>query len=141
MVFKLNVQPLGLVINSAALRIERLLERIILGIMHPKTLIAINIQPMKLIDETSAFVTCFNAAICALMDAGIPLRSVAVAVQMGLNMEVVFEHTPSGATLLAHEHSGVCSMEELQKELDDAQQKSIFYYQAIQGAVHKYYSQ
>ncbi|KAF9277339.1 ribosomal protein S5 domain 2-type protein [Linnemannia elongata] len=58
--------------------IRETLEPLILSGLHPRTGIQIVIQTMK--DDGSILATAFNATILALLDAGIPLKSILGAV-------------------------------------------------------------
>ncbi|KAG0301465.1 Exosome component 5 [Dissophora globulifera] len=54
--------------------IRETLEPLVLSGLHPRTLVQIVVQTMK--DDGSIASTAFNAAIMALLDAGIPLSSI-----------------------------------------------------------------
>lgn len=97
--------PPTLAQNSAALRLQALLEKVVVCALHPRSLIAVSVQPVRLAAtgaEGDFFAAAFNASIAALMDAGVPLRSVATAAADGAAGVVVFEHTSRGAALLHH---------------------------------------
>lgn len=61
-----------------AYELERLLDKLILSQLHPRSLISIIIQPIKL--GTYPYASIVNACMAALIDAGIPLKSTVVAV-------------------------------------------------------------
>ena len=61
-----------------ALRLKVILEKIILVQMHPRSLIAITVQPIAL--DGPVFAHMLNACVAALIDAAVPLRTTIVAV-------------------------------------------------------------
>lgn len=63
-----------------AFELQQLLETIVLGQLHPKSLITVVVQPISL--DGSAFACMVNATIAALLDAGIPLRTTVVALSV-----------------------------------------------------------
>lgn len=58
-------------------RIEGILHHVVFEMLHPRTLVAITIQPVSI--DGSFVSTAINAAICALLDASIPMKRVAFA--------------------------------------------------------------
>ncbi len=63
--------------TALAERIESILHHVVFEMLHPRTLVAITIQPTIM---DGSFVSCaVNAAICALLDAEIPMKRVAFA--------------------------------------------------------------
>ena len=67
-------------VHEAALgaRLKQILDLVILAQLHPRTLISVVVQPVSL--DGAAFATMLNACVAALIDAGIPMRTSAVAV-------------------------------------------------------------
>jgi len=55
-----------------------MLEQVVLGHLHPRTLIAVAVQPISL--DGPAFTHMLNACIAALIDAAIPLRTTVLGV-------------------------------------------------------------
>lgn len=58
-------------------RIEKMLLQVIFEMLNPRTLVAITIQPLSL--DGSFLTVAVNAAICALLDSGIPMKRVGFA--------------------------------------------------------------
>ncbi len=88
-------------LNALAIRLEEILERVILRSMHPRSLIAIGIQPVRLDPAASPadlFVTSFNAAIAALTDAGVPLLALPLAVSLGEHSYAILDSSAASST-------------------------------------------
>lgn len=58
-------------------RIEVVLRQVIFEMLHPRTLVAITLQPTSV--DGSFTAVAINAAVCALLDSGIPMKRVAYA--------------------------------------------------------------
>jgi ribonuclease PH len=130
--------PPSLVQNSLALRVQSLLEQVIVGILHPRSLITIAVQPIIVTDRP--FSTVFNACVLALIDAGIPLSSMPVAVEED-GLEAVFAFTSESITLLHQSLSGQeFTTDELSKRLSVVQEQAKRIFEAIQGSVQANYS-
>lgn len=89
-------------INCLALRLEQLLKSSIMLEMHPRTQIAIHIEPLlltlpvswehSLSQEYKLLAAAFNAAIIAMVHANIPLRALPVAVLLSEHSLSIWEH-------------------------------------------------
>lgn len=97
----LNTPP-GLAQTFSAGRIRELLERLILTAMHPRSLISVTVQPIKISRPERLFVDAFNASVLALVDARIPMASIPVAVRIEEGVEAVFSHTSKDIILVYH---------------------------------------
>lgn len=138
-----TVEPLGcppsLLHNSLAVRLQSLLELSILGASYPRSLIHVAIQPVRLPpsnEKDLPFVTCFNAAILALMDAAIPMASVPVAVREG-PLEAVYTHRTRGVELLHLSSAGDLSLADLQSRLAYLEGCSKLEFARIQELFHE----
>ncbi len=58
-------------------RLETILHHVVFEMLHPRTLVAITIQPTSI--DGSFVAVAVNAAICALLDAAVPMKRVAFA--------------------------------------------------------------
>ncbi|KAG0209980.1 Exosome component 5 [Mortierella sp. GBA30] len=75
----------GIVDKAREESIRQTLEPLILSTLHPRTLIQIVVQTMK--DDGCILSTAFNATILALLDAGIPLKSILGSVTCMIDSE------------------------------------------------------
>ena len=125
----------GLVQNSLALRIQGLLELAIVKTVYPRSLVGIAIQPLRGADSDLFFSAVFNSSVLALIDAGIPLSSVPVAVR-NLELEAVFSHTSKGALLV---HQAFFGHVDLPTALRQAEEQSIALFTRFQQTIHQVY--
>ncbi|KAG0374692.1 MAG: ribosomal protein S5 domain 2-type protein [Linnemannia gamsii] len=108
--------------------IRETLEPLILSGLHPRTGIQIVVQTMK--DDGSILATAFNATILALLDAGIPLKSILGAVTCIVDNnsnEILLDPTTeelanakSTHTFVFDNKSSITSKEEQQESVDAA---------------------
>lgn len=134
--------PTGLAQNSLALRIQTLLERLVLTTMHPRSLISVAVQPVKIDRPECLFVDSFNASIAALVDGGIPMSSIPVAVRVNAGVEAVFAHSTKPVTLVSHDIllvNGV-DADQLDSLLATAQELSTGIFQVLQKTIYDSYS-
>lgn len=75
---------------SMALKIQEILEKIIILEKYPRTCIKITIQIQN--DDGSMFSIAFNSALLALIDAGIPMKTFPIAIQCALLSESINKH-------------------------------------------------
>lgn len=135
----LNTPP-NLVHNSMAIRIQRVLEKTILGMLHPRSLITIALQPTVLDDIDGSFAVLLNAAVLALLDAGIPLSSIPVAVMEG-HFSAVYSFTSEETSLLYHSITGAkLTGSKLDQMLICSEQQSKTFFESIQQSIYRCYS-
>ena len=103
--------------------------------MHPRT--SINVAVQQLHDDGSSLSAALNAAIVALLDAGVPMHSQPVAVAVAINADGVVQLDPDaeaegkararltfallGSTVLVTHTQGRCTAAELSAALSAAQ--------------------
>ncbi|KAL7750855.1 exosome non-catalytic core subunit rrp46 [Sorochytrium milnesiophthora] len=58
------------------------LEAVVVGVLHPRSLVQLSFQTTQ--DDGASVAACINAAALALMDAGVPLRSLFCGVTLAL---------------------------------------------------------
>lgn len=73
-----SIYLLGVKDTAMANKLKKLLDQIILSQLHPRTLITVVVQPIRL--DGSVFACMVNACVAALIDASIPLRTSFIAV-------------------------------------------------------------
>jgi ribonuclease PH len=131
--------PPSLIQNSLALRLQMLLERVILVTMCPRSLVAISVQPTKVSGE-NLFSVAFNASVVGLMVGGIPLSCVPIAFQHD-GLETVFSFTSKGTVLLHQTYTGPTkTVEELDIMIEISKAQSQAIYQTIQSVFHQSYT-
>ncbi|PJF19422.1 hypothetical protein PSACC_00815 [Paramicrosporidium saccamoebae] len=129
--------PPSLVQNSMALKVQGLLEQVILGVLHPRSLITIAVQPVNVSSLEAAFPHIFNACVLALLDAGIPLGSLPVAVEED-GLEAVYSFASDQVKLLYQCLSGVeATMDELVQRLESAQVRAQKTLESIQQTIQQ----
>lgn len=131
--------PPGLLHNSLAVRLQRLLELSVLGASYPRSLIHVALQPVRLLPATgeNLFVACFNAAVLALMDAAIPMTSVPVAVREG-PLEAVYTHRTGSVELLHLCSTASLSLGDCRSQLVRLEEKSRLEHARVQELFHQY---
>lgn len=124
-----------------ALRLERILEEIILEALHPRSSISIAIQPVR--KGTDFFDAAFNGAIAALIDAAIPMTSVPISIQLRQPfMEAIFAHTSKEIRPISYslENDDGLSLDQISQVLDEAQRQSTAVYSILQQTIYQIYN-
>lgn len=94
-------------------------------------------QPIKISQENNIFTTAFNACVAAILDAGVPLTCVPIAVELA-GLEAIFSYATGKVTLLHQSISGQqLSLDKLDILLQAAEKKSLAVYEVLQSAIQK----
>lgn len=142
-VFESTNSPPSIIQNSIAVRLERIFELVLLGTAYPRSLVNISIQPIKIGDNNvdRLFTICFNAAVLALLDAGIYMTCIPIALSNSEGLETIYSHTSTKTTLLYHQFSNkLNNPTELQGQLKKAEEQSQLLFTHVQELVQNAYS-
>lgn len=142
--------PSSIMTNVLSFQIKEMISHFIIKEINPRSICKISLQVVTaFLDESqegSIRVVAFNAAMCALIMAGIPLKGIGIASISSFNflasIETIYEYKEEHISgLLVHQNIKCppTSIDVLQSYLIECQLQSSLYYQMILKSLREEY--